>query len=389
MTLVATFPSEKIQETDLVTGRAVTRWTNSAAKDQHLYFTSPSVTRDDRWLVFQSERDGHPNLYAIERPEGTIHRLTDNDSGLLHSYVYPQGGPTGISKASPCLDEVRNVVYYIAADGVYRVALDDPQPNRVCELPGGWWTAFNHVSPDGKTVCVPCSDPALFQDPAQGQWDQMQQVIRRIKNGEGGTRIYRIDVESGQAEIWAEVPLWVTHVQFDPLGSGRVIFNAEGPWQDVGQRIWCLEPDGSYRPLYPQATNERSGHENWSPAGEFIIYHGRFVNEAEEGKDFVAARTWDGEIVYEYPLPKMSGSQHVTTRQDGRSFVTDGLGDYVSLLIPQGDELGIEHVCLHATEPTGRDQDAHAHPLESPHGRSIVFTSDRTGTPNVYEVTYP
>lgn len=376
---------EKTTFTDSETGRTVIRWTNSPAKDQALYFTSHSVTADDRWLVFISERDGSPNLYAIERPEGTIHQLTHNTNGLLRSYVYPQGTTSGLSKAAPCIDEKRNRAYYIADDAVFRIDLDTRENRKLADLPAGWYTAFNHVSADGKTLCVPVTPPEVFPDNAVGQRDQMQYLKQKVMAGEVITQILRIDTETGESSLWAEIPFWVTHVNYDPSGADRITFNSESTGKDKN-RIWCLESDGEWRALFEEGEDEWCNHENWSPTGEFITYHGAKQVDGKSFEHYMAARKWDGTLVYQYPLPEMTGSSHVTTRRDGRSFVTDGLGDYVSILTPDGDELKIEHACLHATEPTGRDQDAHAHPLEVPTGGSIVFTSDRDGVCNVYEV---
>ena len=64
------FPCERTESKDPDSGRTVIRWTASSARDNHLYFTSPSVTADDRWLVFLSERTGRVNLFSIDRATG-------------------------------------------------------------------------------------------------------------------------------------------------------------------------------------------------------------------------------------------------------------------------------------------------------------------------------
>src|SRR4029450_5762278 len=52
-------PNERATYRDPDTGATVIQWTNAPCTNQHLYFTSFSVTQDDRWLVILSRRDGH------------------------------------------------------------------------------------------------------------------------------------------------------------------------------------------------------------------------------------------------------------------------------------------------------------------------------------------
>ena len=67
------------------------RWADSQEKDQHLYFTSPSVTDDDRWLVILSERTGHPNIFAIDRTDGELRHLCIHGSSSREQdcHVHP------------------------------------------------------------------------------------------------------------------------------------------------------------------------------------------------------------------------------------------------------------------------------------------------------------
>jgi hypothetical protein len=369
--------NERATYRDPDTGAMVIQWTNAPCTNQHLYFTSFSVTQDDRWLAILSDRDGHPNLYAIDRRDGAIRRLSNNQNGLLRSYVYPQGGLRGLSKASPCLDVSRNRIFYVRDDVVYVADLQSERP--VCALPSQWYGAYTHLSPDGKTFCIPCSDPRAFADGCRTQWEQLEKVPARMKREGLVTRLYFVDVEKGMSRIAAEIPFWVTHVQFDPTGTGRMIFNLEGfneDGQPLPNRIWCLETDGSYRPLSEQPVTEWRTHENWALDGQSIVYHGWRVGEA-----FVAARTWDGRLLHETSY----GIQfwHATGALDGKRMFVDGHDGTIAMLDPAEHSMTV--LCRH--DSSYDNQDAHAHPLTTPTGRSVIFTSNHTGYCQVYEVS--
>lgn len=372
-------PTERSDSTDPRTGCPVIQWTRTGPKNQHLYFTTPSVTADDRYLVFLSERTGHPNLYAIHRPDGSIRPLSSNRLGLLLSYVYPRGGSQGLSKASPCLDAVRNVVYWIENSAVWSARLDSPTaaPERLCSIPEAWVTAFTHVSADGRWLAVPCSSLEAFVDPADGQGEQMWRVMARFYGGRCRSRILRICTQTGRWETWASVPFWVTHVQFDPARSDRLIFNKEGHGYTIDQRIWCLEPDGSCRPLFRQADDEWTCHENFAPDGQSVVYHG-----ARSGRHFMAARRWDGSCVREIGLDvPLDG--HVTPGAAEAEFITDGLDGCISRVRIAEGRVCMALVCRHGS--SAAEQDSHVHPLLTPDGLGVVFTSDRSGQCNVYE----
>jgi hypothetical protein len=376
-------PSEKTLHADSATGATVIQWTAGPSNNQHLYFTSPSATSDDRWLVFLSDRSGHPNLHVIDRTTGEISMVSENRSGLRKSYVYPRGGPGGLSKSSPSLDPERARLCYVQDDCVCAVELNaaNRQVRRIAELPPGWCGAFTHISPDGRTLCVPCTDGAAFVDSANTQWEQMRLVPGRMERENLKTRLYLIDIETGAVRIAAELDFWVTHVQFDPAGSGRIVFNREGFAGESGvpplNRIWCMETNGACRPLSPEPEGEWRSHENWAPDGSGIIYHG-----GRDGRTFVAVRAWGGSLLRESPGGELS-VYHATGVPGGR-LLADRPDGFISLIDPWDDPVRIRNICRHDTSI--ENQDAHAHPIATARGKSAIFTSNRSGCCQVYEV---
>lgn len=95
------------------------------ANEQLLYFTSTSLTTDDRRLVFMSDRTGHPNLFDRDLATGAERQLTQNAEGHLKSYVYFNGEPyRGFGRASVSLHAPSGTVYYLQGREIRRVDAD-------------------------------------------------------------------------------------------------------------------------------------------------------------------------------------------------------------------------------------------------------------------------
>lgn len=378
-----TWNPERTDWHDAHTGRRVIQWTHDGLRNQHLYFTSHSVTHDNRWLVFISDRDGHPNLYTVDRSSGSIHRLSCNRRGLLKSYCYSHGGNEGLNKIATTLDTVRNRLFYVQDNTLMCVGLEERCASRLWEVPRGWWVNFTHVCPQGSTLCVPCTDARAFAQDDHDQAQQCERVPDRMRQKGLASRIYRVDTNTGHAEIWAEVRHWVTHVQFEPTGSGRLVFNAEG-WDAAStERIWCLERDGVYRRLWDQDRGTMIAHENWAPSGGDIVYH---VADVKTHAHRIEVRGWNGELRRRYAVPDVELPWHVTMTMDGTAFVTEGVAKCISLLHPAGRGLTVEPLCRHDNEVCLVDQDTHCHALATPDNGGIVFANTRDGKTNVYEV---
>ncbi len=386
--LLEKYPSEKSEALEPDTGLRVIRWTASESLDRPLYFTSQSVTADDRWLVFLSERDGHPNFYRIDRCSGNITRLTDNREGSLASYCYPSDNWQGLGKSSPCLDSERKVLFYIQANVVWRICLETLERVRLFSIPSGWWTAFTHISPDGRLLCVPCTPPEAFPSGQTTQWEQLDTVPQRLAELGHRTRLYLVDTATGEARILTEMPLWVTHVNFMPDNSGRLLANSEGMASfRTGRppRIWCVEADGTYRPLFDQPEGMQVNHENFTRAQNWVVYHGVLTRDEVRHK-FVSARHWDGSLVYE-SLLRDTPLMHATAMNDPYASVIDGPESISVVRFGEDGQVSVRSLCHHhAREGFNRNQDHHPHPLQTPDGRGVVFCSNRHGEGDVYEV---
>jgi len=400
---------------DSLSGNRVLQWTNSKYKDQHLYFTSPSVTDDNQYLIILSERNGRPNLYSIDRKSFEMEQITDS-KGLLRSYTYPKGNLQGLSKASPYLDSKRKVIYWIEDDAVYCKSLvKNRKPDKITTLPENWVTGYTHVSGDGKKLCVPCTDPRAFSDNDYNQKDQLKNVPKRMINNGYKSKVIIIDIETGTSDSVIEIPFWVTHVQFHPEDFSKVLCNSEGRTVKNGSkspinpniRMWIVKNDNSFYPLHNQKGERSVNHENWFDNDNAVIYHGKFEQNIfkksfyyillafnkylkniskkvleKQFDHFVAVRNDVGNLILKHKTNHPVS--HATAGTKAYNFLTDSRDGNIYAYRLNNDILDKSVICQHSSSMLY--QDAHPHPKTCKDGESVIFTSDKGGICNVYEV---
>lgn len=368
--------------------------------NQLLYFTSPSLTSDGRYLFFIGDRTGHPNLFVRDLSDGTERQLSANIDGLLKSYVYFEGQPyRGFGKASVSLDPVRCAAYFIQGRNVCSTN-GNGAVRLLAELPEGQMTAFTHVSADGRRLCVPTTDARALDGNTLLDGKPGYDIDARVRQENLSSYLRVFCTGTGRELLCEEVRQgWITHVQFSPKNPEWILYNHEWPAECGIRRMWLW--DGARHLRLRTEGPGRSAddwvcHEMWECDGEAIIYHGRF----HEGPSFVGRVTPDGARLTEIALPEAwTRYGHFTTSVAG-TLVTDGCyeeprdppnwgGAWISLVEPdwEAGELQWTPLCLNGSSWTS--QDCHPHPVFDSAGRSILFTSDQDGLRRIYRVNIP
>lgn len=373
----------------------------SQGNDQLLYFTSPSLLKNDRELVFLSDRTGCPNVFWRDLESGEERRLTSNSEGILKSYVYFDGTPyRGLGKASISLHPESGTVYHIQGREIR--AVDTRGHERVlAEYPAGQMTAFTHVSADGTRLCVPTTDARALDDERllAGKPDYDVDARVQAEHLSSWLRVY--DTATGKEIACERVPdAWVTHVQFSPVDPNLILYNHEWPAHSAGTRRMWLWDGHRHRRLRPEAAGcdprDWACHEMWQRDGEAIIYHGSY---AGDGDAFVGRVRPDGSDRVEIALPHgWRRYGHFTEGSPGL-LVSDGYyehpgdgapegwgGAWISVLDVdwRGRKIGWRPLCRSGSSWTS--QDAHPHPVFSHAADAVYFTSDKEGRRAIYRV---
>jgi oligogalacturonide lyase len=191
---------------------------------------------------------------------------------------------------------------------------------------------------------------------------------------------------SGQRTIYETDDL-LAHAQFSPDGR-HVLYASNLP------RLWIVDADGrNNRVLRQQSRQEWITHESWLNDDEVIFSywpHGlRAIGRDGTGEREIATfSAW-------HPAANRDGSLIVcdTTLPDiGLQLVEPASGGHRALCYPAASCQGYQ---WREPEPIWEGpvpeaaygpQWTHPHPSFSPDGRQVLFTSDRTGTSQVYTV---
>ena len=377
------------------------------ANDQLLYFTSSSLTADDRSLVAISDRTGHPNLFRIDLETGREIQLTRNEEGVLKSYVYFDGRPgRGLGKASVSLHAASGTVYYLQGHTICASGPDGAQ--RVLgEIPDDEVTAFTHVSDDGRLLCIPTSDARVFDDELIRAGNLGVTIDRRVQEERLNSYLRLYDTATGRLLHREVVPCgWVTHVQFAPGNPRLILYNHEYAADCGVRRMWLW--DGSQHIRLRPETDGRSRrdwvcHEMWERDGSAIIYHGAF---ADGGPALIGRLELSSGAIREIALPQgWREYGHFTVGSPG-TLVSDGYyrapadppppadpkepgewsGKWISMLNVDWSAGTIRWTPLARSGSSWRTQDEHPHPIFDHAARYVYFTSDRDGHRGVYRI---
>lgn len=354
------YPSESRVLTDRRTGTVVRQITSHRSIHHHPFFLVPAFDDAMHYLTFVSHRTGSAQIFVELQDTHELVQLTDRPD-ITEWSVYPSHSG--------------RYVYFTAGTGAWRVSIATMREELLHD--------FRDTRPRGTgTVGPAMGTTALSMD---DRW----WAIRYNETGEACLSI--LDTISGNAEAILRRDS-ISHMQFCP-DDPELLFYA-GPLND---RVWTVRLDGTgNRRLYQRNAerNEWITHESWIP-----------------GRRELAMVSWPNGVIAVHidtgsvrPVTSFN-AWHAICNRTGTLMVADtnfpdtgirifdprdGKGEPRTLCHPEASSIG-EHwdgpfPYANGPIPVYAPQHTHPHPSFSPDGRRVVYTSDRSGFSEVYEV---
>jgi oligogalacturonide lyase len=350
------FPPESRILTDPASGRRMRQITAHPSVHHHPFFFVPACDREGRRLVFISHRAGRPQVFYEDGATRELVQATDRED-IAEWSIYPSGDG--------------RFVYFTAGTGAWRVDLDDYSETQFADFGAVEMRETGMVGAAMGTTALS----------ADGRWWAIPVKAGRV------SRFVLIDTETGTSRVILERDT-IGHPQFCPDDPDLILY--AGPLTD---RVWIINRDGSgNRRLYEREDRMQwVTHEVWLPGRRAIA----FV-DWPRGMRLLDVETGNAEWLTRFP------AWHAAPDATGKRLVCDSNFPDRGLHVIRHDGEA-EFLCASEASSEGAHwagsfpyndgpiavearQQTHPHPRFLPDGARVIFTSDRTGHPQLYEV---
>lgn len=363
-------PSEHTSGRDPATGAALHSLTSAPCINHATYFLQSSLTGDQRTLIFTSYRTGSAQLFSVEDfPSGPIRQWTDGDP--IHPF-------------SPAIHPSGERVFFVRGGSIWSIERDSLAERLIV----GW---------DGAQL----GEPSLS---ACAGW-----ITAAAKRGaQHGLVTGRTD---GSLWRFIEFPRTVIHPQFHPLEPEWIEFAA-----DPAPRMHRVRRDGSgLECLYQHGNDEFVVHETFLGLTGDLVYtvwpHSvwRMDWTTRQRSLICSFNAWHiapnraGSLILcdtNHPdrglhlIDASSGALHpvglssATSRGSQWTKSRYALAEDFAAARDAASSQALSWMEV-STDTVYGPQYTHPHPSFSPDQRLAIFTSDRSGLPQVYAIELP
>ncbi len=368
------YPSESQVIIDEKTGVSIRRVTTHPSIHHHPFYYLPAYDMAMRWLVFISHRTGTPQIFVEDRQSQQLIQLTDRPD-LSEWSIHPSHDG--------------KYVYFTTEQGAWRVDCETQLEEELVHFGGDDIREPGMVGAAMGTTSVSHDD----------RWWAVPIKAKDVAS------LFVINTNTGDHDVILQRDT-IGHPQFHP--DDAQLLRYAGPYD---QRLWVINRDGSdNRLVYKREESIKQWivHETWMPGRRELLAtdwpHGVVGIDIDTGKvrQVCGFNAW-------HPMVNRQGTLMVTdttypdvglhlfdpqcrVNSNGNGTGNSNANDQTTLLCESratniGAHWNSDH-CPYDDGPVDvfSPQHTHPHPNFSPDGSRVVFTSDRTGVAQIYEV---
>jgi oligogalacturonide lyase len=366
---------------DKHTGHRVIRLSRREGANEGFYFHQNPFTAEGDKMVFLGSTDTGRCAFTVDLRTQAIQQITDRSVGF--EVVAPK----------------RRELFYLSGDTVYATHLDTLATREIARLPAHYvhGRGFSVNADESLLVgCYALGEEKLYSTMPREKW------IAAIFEAKLPNALYTISIDSGEVREFYHENAWLGHTQFSPTDSSLLEFCHEGPERRLN-RMWIVRTDGAaihnvYEKIW---ANEFITHEFWDPDGQRVWYDGRipswvtrklpFLSAIIESPVYLGCTDVTSGRTKRYRLKSRQYSWHYNISADGKMICGDGdgrffrlcpSGKWIYLFRPDGAKMRVERLCSMRNHSYKIAPNTHFTPDE----KWVVFTSDMSGTSQVYGV---
>lgn len=363
---------------DKDTGHEIWQMTSSNAGTWHGHFNTISMTPDDRYLVFSSERTGSWQLYRASLENGEILQLTDVESLSSSSFTVHPNGKEVYFGFDGKLGRAN-----ITTGEIYKAEFDVPIIFRRLISNNGQFTVVTHTDEHTTIFLISLSEPEVK---AKLQWPR-------------GSTLKLPEYEASGLQ-WTG---GISHTMMNPEYPWLVTFLPRSNYRDVTQyfdkqrdmslpmnmraRAWLWDArTGEARPFVSAPYYYSYTHESWGWTGERFYF---FLKSAPGWvPNHISSVNKEGNDLQYHHSDDTLRLGHGASSHDGKWFISDGQDPgrnplrLINLKTGKWEDLAWPDAAISGADgASGHSIQAHVHPSFSPSGNFVTYTGNPTGEP--------
>ena len=353
-------PSEMQTWVDDSTGYEITQWTKNGTS-HHPYFTVESFIDDNTAIIF-SRRTCVDQLYKLNLTSGEMLQMTVGEK-IKNIDHLPQF----------------HTIWYLDAKKLYALNTSDLKSELVYDFESFPYKVGSFsISCDAKWFIFAVEKKNSLSGTC----------------GYGPYAIYKLNLaDKTITQVTLEMGFNISHVQANPVDPNLILYCWQWEKFDrerlVGHapiRSWWVNIDGSAGGPFKQEFGTQQTHEAWTPDGKNITYLYKYRWGINEGKHFLGIQSMDGKTYKAYPSQVSPGHQNLF--KDNKHWIVDTFNNDETLLalITVNKKKIVDSKILFRHGSSMIGQDSHPHPRFSPDGNYVLFSTDKSGTAQVYTV---